>query len=163
MGSPVAHTAVDNPTALARRAEVDIGAAHKVETDIVPGADYMVAMDTEAETVHRVEADIEAEAVHWIEMDIVDRALMVVNSVAEDWCTDLILPEHTQVDYIDPCLPTCCRNYHKTAHAPHSVYRNLCSTPLLLVELQEHAHHDHTAYKKLYLPQHEHGMPDKQS
>jgi hypothetical protein len=87
-----------------------------------------------------------------VEMDIVGRVLTVVDIVVEDWCTDLILLEHTKVGCIGLCLLMCGHNHHKTGHALHCVCRNLRSTLLLFVGLQGRAHHGHTGYKKWYLP-----------
>jgi hypothetical protein len=150
VGNPVVHRPVGNLTVVARKVEMDTvpGVDHMAGMDTVPGVDHMAGMDTVPGVDHMVEMDIVLEAAHMVEMDIVDRVLMVVDIVAEDWRTDLILLEHTKFGRIDLCLLMCCHNHHKTGHSLHFVFRNLCNALLQFVELQEHAHHDHTGYKK---------------
>jgi hypothetical protein len=171
------HTAVGNRVAAAH-IELDIAAvvAHMVETDIVVVAvhiamdivaPHMIATDTVAVVAHivtecMVATDIVTEAEYTVATGIVDTVLTVVYIVAGDWYTDLSLLEHTTVGRMDLCPLMCCRSHRKTAHSPHFVFRNLCSTLSQSVQRQEHAHHDHTGYKMSYWLEPGYGMPDTQ-
>ena len=145
-GNLVEHKAVGNLAAVARKVGGDIAvAAVHIEMDIEAEIAHMVETDTEIGCT--VAMDTEAEDM--VAMEMVDRVLTVEDMVFEDWCTDLILLDHTQVGCVDLCLPTCCHKHHKNVHGLHCVSRNLCSTQPQLVELQEYARHGRTEYKTL--------------
>ena len=166
-GSVITSEAVGSP--VVHRVGLDIVVARKVEPDIVAVVARKVELDIVAVAARKVELDIVAVAAHKVGMDTVpevgymfDRVLTVVSIAVEDWCTDLILTDHTKVASIDLSLLTCCRSRHKNGHWLYFVFHNLCSALLRFVVPRERVHHDHTECKMWWLLGPEHSMQVKQ-